>query len=38
MRKESMMNLTVMEDFIPFVIAPNHVPPKPKREEEFMPP
>jgi hypothetical protein len=38
MRKESMMNLTVIEDFIPFSIAPNCVPPRPKGEEEFMSP
>jgi hypothetical protein len=29
------MNLTVTEDFIPFTIAPKHVPPRPKREEEI---
>jgi hypothetical protein len=29
------MNLTVIEDFIPFAIAPSHVHPRPKRKEDI---
>jgi hypothetical protein len=37
-RKGPVKDLTVVEGFITFAIALNHVPPRPKREKEFVSP